>query len=102
MSLRLQIGNPEGARSRFLLISGVELGFAILGHLAFAMQWPRFWRIFEVAAILSVPLFLCMGVIILLQRQRSWQVIVGVGLSAVACAIVGVTVYHLINGLYWA
>lgn len=94
--------SSETARRRFLLMSCLALAFAVVGHLAFAQHWLKFWRIFEVGALLSAPLFLCIGVIVLLRHQRSWQVIVGVALSAVACAIVSMTVFRLIHGLYWA
>jgi hypothetical protein len=101
-AILFQMSSRSRARFDFLLGSCLTLAFALIGHVAFARHWPNFWRLFWACAYLSAPLFLCIGVMVLLQHDRSWQMVVGVVLSAVACAIVGVTVYHLLCGLYWA
>ncbi len=99
-AIRFETRIPETAPHRFLLMSCLVLVFAVLGHLAFAQHWPKVWRVFEVAAILSAPLFLCIGVLGL-WRQFAWQMIAGVVLSAIGCALVCITVLRLIHGLNW-
>ncbi len=101
-AIRFEMLSPEGARRCFLLMSCLALACAVFGHLAFAQHWPNFLRIFEVGAVLSAPLCLCGGVMVLLQHQRSWQVVVGVSLSGIACVVVSWTIFRLIHGLYWA
>ena len=96
------VPNLERIRQRLLLLSLVALGLAVFGYLAFAFRWAKPYRVLEVGALLSAPLYLCIGLVELVRYQRRWQVVLAVIISAIGCVFIYSTLSGYVRGLYGA
>jgi hypothetical protein len=87
-------------RQTMLVMSSIALVSSILAHLVLQFHWRNAFALFELPAIFIAPIYVVLGMIEAVRYQRAWQIVVSVGLSATACAVVYITIYAFFKGLY--